>query len=132
MWINHDRIQRLLSMMSEKYSALLTQTITGMVQQNPSQRKRCSEVYQMLFPYENEILELDPFSLPTKVSNIPQVSNYQQQQNPHYGHQSYALPNTNQNMSSGYRMASSNYNQQIGSHVYQNVPQVQSSHNRGY
>ena len=46
----------------------------------------------MLFPYENEILELEPFSLPTKVNNVyGSQSGYQQ---PQYGHQTYA-PTTN-------------------------------------
>ena len=67
----------------------------------------------MLFPYENEMLELEPFSLPiTKVSNVHQQPQNYQQHPVQFAHQSYAPSSSNANMSSGYRQTYSTSHQQ--------------------
>jgi len=54
--IEYQQINDLLRKLAQKYSPLLVQTITSMVAKAPENRKKSSEIYQMLFPYENEIL----------------------------------------------------------------------------
>jgi hypothetical protein len=49
--IEFDKINNLLRRLSQKYSPLLVQTISSMIAKTPENRKKASEIYQMLFPY---------------------------------------------------------------------------------
>ena len=53
----------------------LSDVLTDMLAINPNNRKSSSEIYEMLYKYENEILDLEPFAPPERyiITQEPQI-----------------------------------------------------------
>lgn len=71
--VNQHRLEQFLSFLREKYSNYLVSTIASMLSLSPQGRRKASDIYNELYPFENQILDLEPF---------PEsgVNNYMQQQ----------------------------------------------------
>lgn len=61
--ISAEKLEIYTLMMKERYSAQLYDTVMAFLELNPNHRKGFLQIYEMLRPHEEKILDLQPFSL---------------------------------------------------------------------
>ncbi len=61
--ISFEKMQMYTDLMKEKYSSFLHETILSVLNPNPLKRKSFLQIYEMLKPYEDKILDLQFFEL---------------------------------------------------------------------
>lgn len=99
--INEKLLGEYLAIFRQKYGSYLYTTVASLLALNPKNRRRSSEVYKELVPFEASILELEPFQNPN-VNTQYRSSGYQPQ--------NYMIPNQVQNGAYGYPNQSRNSN----------------------
>ena len=69
--INEAKLNEYFNLLRNSYSAYLSEYIRTMVNINPQQRRSCTDMYNELRQYEDQILDLEPFNPPV-ARNPPQ------------------------------------------------------------
>mgnify|MGYP001164687612 CR=1 FL=1 len=69
--MDEKQLNEYLNIFKQKYSIYLFNTLVSMLAINPSNRRKASDIYNELYPNEDQILNIEPFNPPQFRQSTP-------------------------------------------------------------